>query len=174
VDATSRGPWEQVGDVRKLPFEVLDSFLGLPADPPAPWVLVDLAGIWVPHVGVPFDVYDEIERAAVRAFRTCTEPDEWIWAWDAPDEYSDDLYRFWPHRADQLDAGWSVGLYPNGDDKVFVSQTFEWGVYAMFQYTGPESWGLRVFGKRLLDALAKDWPAGWSEIVRTSGHSSIR
>jgi hypothetical protein len=46
--------WEQVY-VPSLPFETLDSFLAVP-EPPEPWVLVDLADIWVPNKGVPAPV----------------------------------------------------------------------------------------------------------------------
>ena len=96
--------WEQVY-VPSLPFETLDSFLAVP-EPPEPWVLVDLADIWVPNKGVPVPVRDEIERLALRAMKMCTEPEEWLWAWRAPDEYSDWLYRF---SAASSGAGFRLG-----------------------------------------------------------------
>jgi hypothetical protein len=166
----SQAAWEQIGDARDLPFEALNSFLGLPAEAPAPWVLVDLNSIWVAPGGVPETVSDEIGRLALSAFRLCTNRDEWIWAWDAVDEYSDRLYRFWPHRAEDP-VDWLVGFYPNGDDQVFVSQAFDWGVYASWSKVELErdDRALYVFGKPLLDAYAGHWPGGWSEIIRTSG-----
>jgi hypothetical protein len=103
---------------RELDFEALDNFLGLQGDRP-PWVLVDL-DIWVDGEGVPEDLAVEIERSALRAFRLCTRPDEWIYAWEAVDEYSDWLYRFWPHRATEP-VDWKVSFYPDGWSQVFNS-----------------------------------------------------
>jgi hypothetical protein len=153
-----------VGDVRTLPFETLDRFLVLSSGPPEPSVLVDLAWIESHPRDASRNAFDEIERLALRAFRLCTDSDEWIWAWDAPEEYSDQLYRFWPHRA-ASDGSWLVTLYPDGDDQVFVSQNFDWGVYAHFQCSPLDFWALRVFGKRLLDALTGHWPTGWAKTV---------
>jgi hypothetical protein len=152
---------------KKLAFEALDNFLGLPGDR-LPWVLVDLTSIWVEPEGVPDDLQVEIARSALRAFRLCTRPDEWIYAWDAVDEYSDWLYRFWPHRATEP-VDWEVSFYPNGDCQVFVSQAFDWGI--LTNCSGPQlaDWTLTVFGQPLLDAFTGHWPSGWSKIVRTSG-----
>jgi Protein of unknown function (DUF2716) len=158
--------WEQVY-VPSLPFETLDSFLAVP-EPAEPWLLVDLADIWVPNKGVPAPVSDEIERLALRAMKMCTEPKEWLWAWSAPDEYSEWLYRFWPHRVEP-GSTWEVSFYPDGWDQVFVSEDFDWGIYAHFMYPPLESWALRVFGERLLEAMSGHWPVGWSRVVQRSG-----
>ena len=150
--------WEQVYRPSRLPFETLDSFLAVPLEPPEPWVLVDLADIWVPNKGVPAPVSDEIERLALRAMKMCTEPEEWLWAWNAPDEYSDQLYRLRPHRVEP-GSDWEV-VSADGVDQVFVSKDLSWGMYAHFMYEGLEAWALRVFGERLLEALSGHGQAG--------------
>jgi hypothetical protein len=150
----------------RLPFETLDRFLGLLDDSTVPRVLVDLS--WLPDEGVVLDsLYDEMEALALRAFRLCTAPNEWIYAWDSVDEYSDRLYRFWPHRA-QAPRQWEVTFYPYGANQVFVSQTFDWGIYAHWSYPGLEPWALSIFGQPLLDAFTDHWPGAWSTIVSTS------
>jgi hypothetical protein len=106
---------------RELDFDLLDNFLAL-----APWrrpyALVDLTSIWVDGEGVPDDLCVEIERSALRAFRLCTTPDEWIYAWEAMDEYSDWLYRFWPHRATEP-VDWKVSFYPLAQSSIISPQT---------------------------------------------------
>jgi hypothetical protein len=135
---------------------------------PAQWVLVDLDPLWAEPEGVPADVSEEIERLALRAFRLCTRPDESIFVWD---EISGHHYRFWPHReATSGPERWPAGFFPDGDDQVWVSQDFEWGIHAVFVPLD-SSWHLLVFGKRLLDALTGYWPTGWSAIIRRSSHS---
>jgi hypothetical protein len=123
----------------------------------------DLDALWVIPEGVPVDVSGDIERLATRAFRLCTEPDEWIYAGvegSLP-------YRFWPHRQ-PLDgsARWPVGFFPDGDDHLFLSQDVTWGVNALFRTDGC-GWGLTVFGQRIFGAFAGHWPKGWSTIVST-------
>jgi hypothetical protein len=158
--------WVQM-DPKELAFEALDQFLGL-APERHPYVLVHLTSIWVDGEGVPKDLRVEIERSALRAFRLCTRPDEWIHAWEAKEEYSDWLYRFWPHRATEP-VDWNVSFYPYHDmTQLFVSQAFDWGIYAAGSSEADE-WDLTVFGKPLLDAFTGHWPSGWSKIVRTRG-----
>ena len=143
----------------ELPFESLDRFLGLPTEQPSPWVLVDLGWLWVPGEGVPVHLRDEIEQSVLRAFGLCTMPDEWIYGWHEPnDSYWGGLYRFWPHRA-EVESWWEVWLWPDGDDQIFVSQSFDWGIYAYWSHPGLDGWALSVFGKPLLDAFSGHWPA---------------
>jgi hypothetical protein len=140
-------------------------FLGSGA--PEPWVVFDLDALWVVPEGVPDDVIDNVERLATRAFRLCTEPEEWIHAW-----VEDSVpYRFWPHRQ-CLDgsAEWHVGFFPNGDDHLFIAQDFSWGVNALFLADGCE-WGLTVFGERIFDALSGHWPEAWTAIIRESANA---
>jgi hypothetical protein len=137
-------------------------FLGTGA--PEPWIVFDLDGLWEIPGGVPDAVSDDIQRLTTRAFRLCTEPDEWIYA-----EVEGSLpYRFWPHRQ-PLDntADWPVGFFPDGDDDLFISQDFTWGVNALFLAEGCE-WGLTVFGQPLFDAFTGHWPKGWAKILRRS------
>src|SRR5690348_1458125 len=53
-------------------------FLG--AGAPEPWIVFDLDGLRDIPGGVPDAVSDDVERLTTRAFRLCTEPDEWIYA----------------------------------------------------------------------------------------------
>jgi hypothetical protein len=82
-----RRAWAQISP-SSLALDTLDRFLGLLRESRAPRVLVDLA--WVPDEGVVSDsLHEEIEALALRAFRLCTAPNEWIYAWAAVDEYSE-------------------------------------------------------------------------------------
>jgi hypothetical protein len=121
----------------------------------------------VPGEGVSVHFRDEIKQSVLRAFDLCTRPDEWIYGWHAPNDFAAGLYRFWPHRA-EVGSWWEVWLWPDGDDQIFVSQSFDWGIYAYWSYPGLDGWALSVFGKPLLDAFSGHWPSGWSQIVRTS------
>jgi hypothetical protein len=112
-------------------------------------------------------VIEEIERLALRAFRLCTEPDEWLFVWD---EISGHHYRFWPHRqAIQAPEGLHASFFPDGDVQVWVSQDFDWGILAVC-FPPAWNWHLLVFGRRLLDAFTGHWPTGWSATIRRSDH----
>jgi hypothetical protein len=166
----SSGPaWEEASELS------IDAFherwkrvdLATPEDSiaPAAWVLVDLDPLWVEPEGVPDEVIEETERLALRAFRLCTQQDEWVFVWD---EISGHHYRFWPHR--QAVPGperWPASFFPDGDDQLWVSQDFEWGIHAVFAPPAG-SWHLLVFGKQLLDAFTGHWPGGWSAVIRRS------
>jgi Protein of unknown function (DUF2716) len=118
--------------------------------------------------GVAAETAHEIVRLVLLAFRGCTEPDEWMWAWDGPDDETDQLYRLWPHRAEASDD-WPVSLYLTRDDRVFASQEVDWGVYVYFEYSAREAPFVRVFGAPLLKELARDWPSGWLHVVERAG-----
>jgi hypothetical protein len=118
--------------------------------------------------GVPDSVDQDIKRRALRAFRICTALDEWIYAFDRPEMGAGPIYRFWPHRQEAKDP-WLVHFWPNGDDYVFISQGFDWGVYAYCTYRETHDWMLYVFGQPLLDAFVGNWPHGWSNVLARHG-----
>jgi hypothetical protein len=61
--------WDHLGDVGLDPDKVLGPLTLAFQDPPEPWVLVDLAPIWVPGEGVAADTTSEIVRLVLLAFR---------------------------------------------------------------------------------------------------------
>ena len=141
-----------------------------PPQPPSPWLLIDLDPLWVMPEGVPDDVADEIKHLALRAFRLCTRADEWLYAFNEPEMGAGPTYRFWPHRSVVEEfVPWPVSFFPNGDDQAFVSQEFDWGVYAYATYEEVHNWTLYVFGQPLLDAFVGHWPKAWSNMLDTKG-----
>jgi len=57
---------------------------------------------------------------------------------------------------------WYVSPIPDGDDEVFVSQDFSWGLLGLFGGFPRSDWQVCVFGRRFLDAIAAESPRAFS------------
>src|SRR5262245_18120515 len=169
ADDRSAGAWSQVAVADAADrLLVYHRLLELQTEPRQPWVLIDLTSI-EPNLDFPEHEHDQIKRLSLREFRACTRAEEWSWAWDAPEDYSSELYRFWPHRAASPVFS-QVSFYPDGDDQAFVLKGFEWGIYAYCSHDEVDGWALLVFAEPLLRAFASHWPPAWSRVMGTSEH----
>jgi hypothetical protein len=79
-------------------------------------------------------------------------------------EESGDAWRFRPQHA-STKAGWQIEPIPNGEDVLFASRDFTWGVYGACSYNNPPWWSICVFGERMLAAFAKQQPRAFSQAI---------
>jgi Protein of unknown function (DUF2716) len=110
---------------------------------------------------------EALHACTLTALRVCTAADEWIYAVDEPEgKYS--CFRFWPHRLD-ADGYWRVTPVPDGDDQVFLSRDFEWGMYAIWGFDDSTDRALSIFGRPMLDAVSALAPAALTYPIRIDG-----
>jgi Protein of unknown function (DUF2716) len=103
----------------------------------------------------------------VEALRACADVGEWVYAVDEP-EGADRCFRFWPHRAHDGMA-WEVSPIPNGDDQVFLSSDFAWGMYSTWGFDESVDWALSIFGRPFIDAFEALQPLALPRVVRVDG-----
>jgi len=112
----------------------------------------------------------DLHRDVLEAFRRATAPDEWLYAIDEPEAGYYYCYRFWPHRATET-TKWYVSPVPDGDDEYFAASDFTWGLLGLFGGFPHAEWQVCVFGRRFLDALARDPPRAFSTVLEGDAFS---
>jgi hypothetical protein len=126
--------------------------------------------------GTPFFERRRTELCActLAALRAGTAADESIYAVDAP-EGAYCCFRLWPHRLGEQphrfgEPGyWRVKPFPDGDDQVYVSSDFRWGMYLTWGFDDSTNWALTVFGLSLLDAFSALAPEALNYPIRADG-----
>lgn len=146
----------------------VESWLRLP--PPSATYDLD-SWLGEPALGPSYDLLaEDLNLAVYEALRECTAVDEWVYAVDEP-EGADRCFRFWPHRAgDRMIR--EVSPIPNGDDQVFISKDFRWGLYSTWRFDESVDWALSIFGKQFIDAFEALQPQAVSRRIRVDGGSA--
>src|SRR5262249_29114563 len=127
--------------------------------------------------GLDDEVYGEdaedLYRCTLHALQRATQPDEWVYALEAPEPLGGYGWRFWPHRAAER-SRWYASPIPNGDNQYFFCQDFQSGILAFFggwisrATSATWWWELCVFGQGLLDAFATEPPRAFSHVKERS------
>ena len=134
---------------------------------PEPFVLYDLdRGLGEIGEGNFDEDADDLHCCTLHALQRATQPDEWVYALDAPERSWWYGYRFWPHRVTDK-TRWYASPIPNGDNQYFLCQDLQSGILSFFGGAG-WWWLLCVFGQRLLDAFAAEPPRAFSHIKERS------
>jgi hypothetical protein len=151
--------------IEEIPPKRVESWLRLPS----PSVTYDLdACLGEPSSGQSYRILsDELKLATVAALRECADLEEWVYAVDEP-EGAYRCFRFWPHRAHE-GMTWEVSPIPDGDDQVFLSSDFAWGMYSTWGFDESVDWGLSIFGRSFLEAFERLQPQAASRVIRIDG-----
>jgi Protein of unknown function (DUF2716) len=177
VHAEDQIAWEWLGEnvpaeLEEWAWRVQDQMPHLPDDS----ILYDLgAGLGLHEIESVHEPsfrarVTDLHRDVLEAFRRATAPDEWLYAIDEPEAGNYYCYRFWPHRATET-TKWYVSPVPDGDDEYFAASDFTWGLLGLFGGFPQAEWQVCAFGRRFLDALARDPPRAFSTVLEGDAFS---
>jgi hypothetical protein len=107
------------------------------------------------------ELLSEYLALTLHALQAAAKKDRWIYVCE---EETGGVWRFWPQRPSARDS-WQVEPIPNGEDVMFASRDFKWGVYGASQVGDPRWWTICVFGERMLAAFAKQQPRAFSHPI---------